>query len=116
MAESFGAVPFSIGGTNASGYSLVSVFTLSTRTTMSYSISTSAYDFGIIMSGAFGNRPYNIPIFFISSTGNTYLPYFSSSTAITMGDVYIQVSSTAIASVHTTPGDHQESIALFKFN
>lgn len=116
MAESFGAIPFSVGGTNASGYSLVAVFTLSTNTSLAFSISSTSYDFGVVMSGFYSECPYIIPIFFINSTGRTYLGHYSSTSTVSMNTVYIQVTSSQISSVHTYPGEHQESIAVFKFN
>ena len=112
MADSIGAIPFSIGGTNASGYSLVDVFSL-TYSQNVHSISSSNYDFGIISYDQFNlcflkslfyftNVPMQYNLFLISSLGTEgrICTFYVDSTRI-----YFAVSQTSDIL----------SIAVFKF-
>lgn len=119
MAESFGVIPFSVGGTNASGYSLVAAFSLhaETRYGVTYSISQENYDFGIVVSGIYDTYVMITPQFFTNITGTTQL-YHCVSTTDFRSSTEITVSSSGINLSFPGSGtyDASVSIAVFKFS
>ena len=112
MAESFGAVPFSIGGTNATGYSLVAAFTL-TYNAYQYSISSSLYDFGIMVF-MYSDEYYSVsPIYFTNVSMSYYIPIIDPSTH-RLKTMYFSVTSSSI-SYDRISSIELVSIAIFKF-
>lgn len=112
MAESFGAVPFSIGGTNATGYSLVAAFTL-TYNANQYSISSSLYDFGIMVF-MYWDEYYSVsPIYFTNVSMDYHIPVINPSNHVSK-TVGFSVTSSSISYGRITSTDIV-SFAIFKF-
>ena len=117
MAESFGTIPFSVGGTNASGYSLVAAFSLYANSSGNeYSIAQEDYDFGIVVSGVYEDLLLVTPQFFTNITGITRLYHYASASNF-VTTTRITVSSSGIMLSTGSPSFYASvSIAVFKFS
>lgn len=112
MAESIGAIPFSVGGTNASGYSLVAAFSLAKDN--AYTISTADYDFGIVLSGVTHTWLLVTPVLFSNTLQNTLLFHIDpdNNSIATSGNLEVSASSVTLTSYYASS---YISVSLFKF-
>lgn len=117
MAESFGVTPFSVGGTNASGYSLVAVYYESATTAFgtSITVNSSTYDFGMLICG--NGLGYSAKSFCFPSSAGTYQIYAASESTVCLGEIVVNATKIILNPTSTT-GTYllTASIALFKFN
>ena len=113
MADGFGIIPFSIGGTTASGYSLVKAFTL-TYNDYQYNISSSSYDFGVVAYMGYDGFYIQCHIYF-TNTPATYIISLTNLTSTNSKNESFTVTSTYLS--HSRGNTNIiTSIALFKFN
>ena len=113
MSESI--FPISIGGTNPSGYTLVAVHygLTSSSSGGTINISSSTYDFGMLVNGA--SRNHNAePLLFASTNSNCIIYAKDSSAAI--GTLTISSSTVHFIGDDNSNYTFRGSFAFFKFS
>lgn len=116
MGDSIGITPFSIGGTNPSGYSLVSVFyhTCNAAAGTTYSVSSSTYDFGMLLCGNSYN--HSAKPFCFASVASTCAIYSASDISSAIGTLTVMSSGIKLTGNDNGNYSFSASFALFKFN